>query len=1038
MPASKEKLTPEQMSQRISDLNKSLGYSEVALSESPTAYTNTENPTRSDLLSEINIRKLQNQKDVLESQVKQAEWYGKGKAPEERGGKRHEGLLEKGLGALSAPLHGIVGGVQALTGTGSVPGWQNVSRNLTVKENFGDVLRKVGAPGYVSAPLGFMLDVTFDPVNWATAGTGALIPRIGAGLIKGGSKGALKGAESGFLGKASTISRILTGSGQKGIDDAVKAIEKEGLKLGNLTDEQRKALGLSKFKEKIAQMQEKSISSTDEYQNIMKNSLKGILDERASLEPAGWNKAKQAYLSLGDIVREKVEELPYGESLLKAFDMNPGVWFRQAILKDKLKNLREKKIPKLEIVRDPVTGEVISTNEEEVKKAFDEVTGIYGDYKPVRSMSDMMPDTPLGQRVQEAPARKLSEMVDESILAAKSPSSITRSEDALTNSQRMLGEANETYVQRDLVKILTDEARMAAKDFDTEKTGLKWYDEKVKMLNEIKTKNGTPWVKNTLDAYSGFINFFKGAKVNALSPSAIVNAAVGNPTMAFLAGVDITRRSYFSAIKDSWDFLTGNGANFMKKYFPPDNPSSSYILNFIKEHENTFGKVIGLNERSFSDDAILQMAKKNAEEVGVTLNAVDLIKKLKQLKGEMKSTPLQKYRKDLKEGKISSEELPTSFSAEMYGNSEYYLKIKNWAESNQNTNLAAKAIDAIINKGVSGYERIDQSHKLGLFVHAITNGFSEGELLKISRAIPMKYTDIEEKYKSGGRYLYRLKPEKALEFSSIIYMNYAAMPAAVKILRSLPILGSPFASFSYGMGAKTIESALYNPAVFNKINFLMSEISGPKTPLEKEAMLQGYYTNFSQTGMVKLPFSRENPLYLNVTNMIPYLSFNMFTENGRKYSDQFPDRMTSMVDSSPLLKDPVGQVIFDNIIQPMLLQGEQPQSSFGTPIYPATATPLEKSGYALRQLGEALTPSGPLAVAGAIAGLTPLSEAAIETVPSYRFRGLARAVRGEDVQGMKRKEHPASRTMRTGFSTAGLPTSQMDLDFMANTLSKKK
>lgn len=37
--------------------------------------------------------------------------------------------------------------------------------------------------------------------------------------------------------------------------------------------------------------------------------------------------------------------------------------------------------------------------------------------------------------------------------------------------------------------------------------------------------------------------------------------------------------------------------------------------------------------------------------------------------------------------------------------------------------------------------------------------------------------------------------------------------------------------------------------------------------------------------MLKLPFFQENPLYLNVANMIPYYSMNMFMPNERKYQN---------------------------------------------------------------------------------------------------------------------------------------------------------
>lgn len=75
-------------------------------------------------------------------------------------------------------------------------------------------------------------------------------------------------------------------------------------------------------------------------------------------------------------------------------------------------------------------------------------------------------------------------------------------------------------------------------------------------------------------------------------------------------------------------------------------------------------------------------------------------------------------------------------------------------------------------------------------------------------------------------------------------MNYAAMPAAVKVLRSLP-MGSPFFSFQYAMAAKLGQTLVSNPAAFNKVSFALHEASGNKTPLVKEALNSPYYSFLS-------------------------------------------------------------------------------------------------------------------------------------------------------------------------------------------------
>jgi len=77
--------------------------------------------------------------------------------------------------------------------------------------------------------------------------------------------------------------------------------------------------------------------------------------------------------------------------------------------------------------------------------------------------------------------------------------------------------------------------------------------------------------------------------------------------------------------------------------------------------------------------------------------------------------------------------------------------------------------------------------------------------------------------------------------------------------------------------------------------------------------------------MIKLPFFQENPLYLNVANMIPYYNMNMFAPSERKYNDSLGDKLVSVLDKTPILKDPVGQVMFDYFIQPLIIKDSLPQ-----------------------------------------------------------------------------------------------------------------
>jgi hypothetical protein len=242
------------------------------------------------------------------------------------------------------------------------------------------------------------------------------------------------------------------------------------------------------------------------------------------------------------------------------------------------------------------------------------------------------------------------------------------------------------------------------------------------------------------------------------------------------------------------------------------------------------------------------------------------------------------------------------------------------------------------------------------------------------------------------------------------------MPAAVRVLRNFPLLGSPFVSFMYGMTLKTGQTLAYNPSAFNKVTFAMNDFGGTKTPLEKKALNTEFYSYLNKPGMFRTPFLDQNPIYLNLSSMIPYYSLNMFNPTQTQYGDTMPEQLMQYIQSSPIIKDPVGSTLFDYLIQPLILgEAIRPQGQFGQPLYPVDATALEKFGYGARSLGEAYVPNI-MSYAGL---LTP--EAAADYIPSYRWRQLSRAKAGKNPIGISSKESAASRTMRAVFQASGVP-----------------
>jgi hypothetical protein len=293
-------------------------------------------------------------------------------------------------------------------------------------------------------------------------------------------------------------------------------------------------------------------------------------------------------------------------------------------------------------------------------------------------------------------------------------------------------------------------------------------------------------------------------------------------------------------------------------------------------------------------------------------------------------------------------------------------------------------------------------------------------LSKIVNIQPGDYTRV------GGRY--KLSIDKSMEVAAEVYMNYMAMPTFVKVIRQVPLIGAPFASFTYAMGAKTMKTLGANPAIFDKVNFALQEISGEKSPLEKLALKEPYYQRYNDPGMVKLnflPFFKDNPVYMNLANMLPYYTLNTFQPSARRFDQALPDAVVSFVDKFPILKTPEGQIMFDYFILPMMLKDAEPKGLFDQPLYPKDSSALQKYGlYPTRQLAEALVPP----VAG-LGGLVVPSEAA-KYLPSYQAQKLANAKEGKTPIGVVGKEPAFQRVSRGIASVFGLPVYPVNISYV--------
>jgi hypothetical protein len=140
-----------------------------------------------------------------------------------------------------------------------------------------------------------------------------------------------------------------------------------------------------------------------------------------------------------------------------------------------------------------------------------------------------------------------------------------------------------------------------------------------------------------------------------------------------------------------------------------------------------------------------------------------------------------------------------------------------------------------------------------------------------------------------------------------------------------------------------------------------------------------------------------------------------------------------MIDASPLLKDPIGQTIFDNIFLPMLIsKGEVPESSTGAPLYPMNATTADKAFYIGRGLADQMVPS----TAGVAGMVLPTSMA--KYYPGEKVRAFSYAkptgsttYPSENKLGIPSTEASGSRQTRNRLGELGISVEPLNTAFAA-------
>ena len=983
------------------------------LQESPTAYSGAD-PSDSDISTQRKMIALNQKLERAKSEELKKGYYGEEDAdtPDDATtGVKKKGALGRALQVLSAGVTVPVGIIEAATGKGTKKGvFENVNSNFEEGETYGDLLRKFGVQNNaVASGVGFALDIALDPVNWATAGTAALIPRIGKGALKAGLTGAKEGLVSGVLQKATTLAKPLKSFGATGkYANIVKKAAETGAQY-------EKTIGF----DLAAKLEKGGILN-----GVISNAIEGIKES-----PAG-NTMKHFLYSTKDWYnRSKAfEDLAAESNSLRAFKP------------DELKSMIRQKAG--EILDNPSLIKNLETSGYDIRKAAE--ARVQQSLNAGADLATIRPDLGTFANKDDAVKAFADEAIDDL---------------ALRNSAARLKEAG----------ISEDEALQflkSSKEVGEGNTGIGWYDKMGDYVKENFKVGNVEVGKKLINGYKTAIDLFKIQKIG--SPSTLAYSVLGNAVMAGMSGMDILNKTFFKTLKEGLKWAQGK-PTLQSLMDLMENPS---VRELAEKYPETFRKSFGFNPKLFLNNDTINEAIKGYEQLTDAAISAEqrfqITESIAALRNEWDSTGLagQLGKKEasaalspLAQGMKADVPVAmaetTAISNELNrgGAAKFIKKLEDIANNpgkmvekvgengkkiatvqrySDAQRFGAKALHWYLTKPIGAFEKVDQTFKIGNFLHLTRDGITRNELERMSKWGRFKLGD---EVFAGNDGLYRFTADKAAEVANEIYMNYSAMPGAVKVLRSMPFFGSPFASFSYAMLAKTGKTAANNLSFFNKVQYALKELGGGKSPLEKDNLANNkYYQWYNKDGMVSLPWWRENPMYINLASFIPYYTMNIFQNSDRSYTKNLQGGLAQAIDGIPFLKTPEGQVFTDYFLMPALMQQTNPEGSFGQKLYPSDASAFEKYvAYPARGLSEAVVPpfasqwsSIPIATA---ANAVSLPDEAVSWLPSYRARQLTFATRGKSSLGIQSSEPAISKRDRAIAAIyMGLNTYSMNLN----------
>ncbi len=1015
------------------------------LAKSPTAITPGVKPTRGDIALDAAYLRAQKQKEFAEGSANRAAYY-----PKDTGDKQDtepkSTRLQTFFKVIGAPLSAGAGLVEAALGKGTKPGLDNVVANVKEGGTYGDIIRSYNVPNIIAGPLGFGLDVMMDPLGWATLGTGAFVPRVAEGAIAGGVRGAGLAAKTGALQVGESVGRLVPWLERSAYPTGADAVKKAALEA--TAKAEGRVLKEGPLVRGYKALSEASVKAAKEYDALRGTNMLGDILEKGA-KGSEFGRKIVAHMSGLDTATGEVVS-PRLNKLSKLIIGSPLNWFQESVAKDAVmtKNFKRAVVEAPEELTTfthtdvPSKASIIEsfskrgTAEAMVpeKKVFFEKPTLadnaadaarIANNPPAVQLKNPLDEVPIAlaaearnvvsdaEQVQEAIKYLTLEKIDPEHAAAylaKTGKELKRGLLADDNPAKAAIEKMTPEKQAELVGVLK-----------SLKTDLAEVDRTIASRlaqGKIATK--------VLDNYIKFNAFFKVAVVPYNIPGAYINKIMGDLTTAILGGLDTTvssyRNTYMKALKfarsgkveESLDLMLTPGWKELARVAP-----------------GTFRDVFKVDPRIILD--FESLADDAAHDVSVALNKKSISGKVggvtpEEVRGILfeakEKAVLQGIKNQSSVTKLAMQgSAPTTLTEENMVGAAGRM-INGFKTKGENGSAIHKALYQYFTWAPEKYGKFDQITRLTNAMHLSSSGITMSELRTMSKAFGITREDV---ISIPGRTLVKLTPMKAMEVASRLDINYDAMPAAIRLLRMTPIIGQPFASFTYGMAQQVSRAALFNPAAFNRMQWALREISGAKEPLEKEALDSDYYSWMNSPTMIKTPiFLEHNPVYMNIAKMVDFYSIGLLQQPNRDYGEKYGGKIAALIDQVPFFKQPEGQVMLDYLIMPHLIQSSMDEGQFGQPLYPVDATVGQKVASGVSSL---VNPVIPLAAgySALIPGLSDKVPNSVLPYTPYKFKTLANALKGRTSAGVPTKQNPTEKTVLATARVGGLPLYKLNL-----------